>query len=151
MGESLGYETLLADTEMIGAKVAIVCGERILTYVRDNHAHIPDPDCWDLPGGLREPNETIRDCALREVWEEFGLRLPRAAFVHAARFTKYEPRRIEAVFLAIQVEQEMVDRIVFGDEGQCWELMPVSRFIAHPRAVKELQACVAVWWEGLDG
>jgi 8-oxo-dGTP pyrophosphatase MutT (NUDIX family) len=30
---------------------------------------------WSVPGGWREVGETVRACAVREVWEETGLRL----------------------------------------------------------------------------
>lgn len=30
---------------------------------------------WGVPGGLREPGETVVECVVREVWEETGLRL----------------------------------------------------------------------------
>ena len=30
---------------------------------------------WSIPGGWREPGESVLECALREVWEETGLRL----------------------------------------------------------------------------
>src|SRR5690349_13360138 len=30
---------------------------------------------WAVPGGLREPGETVVECVVREVWEETGLRL----------------------------------------------------------------------------
>ena len=142
------YEDLLADTQLMGAKVAVVCGDRLVCYQRDDFAHIPDPGRWDLPGGIREPGESVLDCALREVREEFGITLPRGALEHAARYSKYEPQRIQAVFLAARVMQTLIDGIVFGDEGQRWQMMPVADFVDHPHAVRELQACVAAWWDG---
>jgi 8-oxo-dGTP pyrophosphatase MutT (NUDIX family) len=30
---------------------------------------------WSVPGGWREVGETVRECAVREVWEETGLQL----------------------------------------------------------------------------
>ena len=59
-----------------GAKIALLHGASVLTYLRDDFAHIPFPGHWDLPGGAREGAESPEDCALRELEEEFGLALP---------------------------------------------------------------------------
>jgi 8-oxo-dGTP diphosphatase len=48
--------------------------------------HRPGHDDWSLPKGKLEPGETEEECALREVWEETGLRcalgpeLPRVSY-----------------------------------------------------------------------
>src|SRR5215831_20753764 len=36
--------------------------------------HRPKYDDWTIPKGKAEPGESDEDCALREVWEETGLR-----------------------------------------------------------------------------
>src|SRR6185369_12786928 len=36
--------------------------------------HRPHHGDWSFPKGKREPGETDEECALREVWEETGLR-----------------------------------------------------------------------------
>jgi 8-oxo-dGTP pyrophosphatase MutT (NUDIX family) len=38
-------------------------------------AYSPRRREWSIPGGWREPGETVAECALREVQEETGLRL----------------------------------------------------------------------------
>ncbi len=146
-----GFETLLEDSGLFGAKLALWSGPRMLCYKRDDFDHIPDPGHWDLPGGVREPGETIRECAMWEVQEEFSITLAPDGFGFAARFVKFEPSRIEGVFLTAALSDRQIDAIVFGDEGQCWEMMPVAKYLGHPRGVRELQSCVALWWEGLDG
>jgi 8-oxo-dGTP diphosphatase len=54
------------------ASVALIERDKILLIER---AREPFLGCWTLPGGRREPNETIEACAIREVLEETGLQL----------------------------------------------------------------------------
>lgn len=56
--------------------MALLCDGSILTYLRDDKVGIPFPGFWDLPGGGREGSESPVECALRELEEEFALRLP---------------------------------------------------------------------------
>ncbi|MCA9754644.1 MAG: (deoxy)nucleoside triphosphate pyrophosphohydrolase [Candidatus Eisenbacteria bacterium] len=39
------------------------------------HPHVHMPDVWEFPGGKVEPDEESADCAVREVWEETGVRV----------------------------------------------------------------------------
>jgi len=68
-------------TPFSGAKIAVLCDGRLLTYLRDALPTIPWPGLWDLPGGGREDAETPLQCALRETREEFGLSLDPAWIV----------------------------------------------------------------------
>lgn len=62
--------------DFVGCKAALLCGDALLTYLRDDKPGLPWPGHWDLPGGGREGAETPEDCLLRELHEEFGLILP---------------------------------------------------------------------------
>lgn len=54
-------------------------------------AYSPRRREWSIPGGWREPGESVLECALREVWEETGLRLDAEA-VEAVGHEIYTPR-----------------------------------------------------------
>lgn len=124
----------------LGAKLVLTCGDRLLTCLRDDYDWIPFPAHWDLPGGGAEPGETPVACALRELHEEFGLRLSPDRLV-GHRFVAAD-QRISWLF-AGSIHPPEIDAIRFGDEGQAWRMMPVAQFIAHPRAVPHFRGRVA--------
>ena len=54
----------------LGAKLAILVHDRVVTILRDDIPTIPWPGCWDLPGGAREGVETPEETVLRELKAE---------------------------------------------------------------------------------
>ena len=135
--------------DFVGAKAALFCGGRLLTCQRDDRPGLPWPGLWDLPGGGREGVESPEDCLLRELAEEFGLRLPPTRLTFRRVFPSITDATRASVFFAGRVTVDEVAAISFGDEGQGWDLMPVADFLGHPRAVPEMQRRAALAWSDL--
>lgn len=132
--------------DFVGAKAALFCGGSVLTCLRDDRADLPWPGLWDLPGGGREPGERPEECLLRELEEEFGLRLPPTRLEWRRVFPSMMDAARASVFFGGLVTTAEVGAIRFGDEGQGWELMPVPVFLRHAMAVPEMQRRVGIVW-----
>lgn len=125
-------------TAFSGTKIALLCGEHTVAYLRDDKAGIPFPGMWDLPGGGREGDEAPIECGLREVEEEFGLKLYAADVLLVERHQS-STGGLDNYFCAIKIDETMVTSINFGDEGQRWEMMSVADFVSHEKAVPHLR------------
>lgn len=125
--------------DFVGAKVALVCGGGILTYLRDDHDGLPWRNLWDLPGGGREGDETPEACLLREVEEEFGLRLPPERLIWRRVWPSMTDPARASVFFAGRLSVAEIAAVQFGSEGQRWEVMALPVFLAHRAAVPEMQ------------
>ena len=78
------------------------------------------------------------DCALRELAEEFGLRLAAGRLTGHAFPGWNDPARLSWLFTGAITADEIA-AIRFGDEGQEWRMMPLKDWLAHPAAVRPLQ------------
>ncbi len=67
----------MEERPLIGVAVIVVKGNRVLLGKRKG-AH--GTGTWAFPGGHLEFNESIEDCALREVYEETGLQVENLRF-----------------------------------------------------------------------
>ncbi|MGD1877039.1 MAG: NUDIX hydrolase [Kiloniellaceae bacterium] len=134
-----------------GAKIALVCGARLVTYKRDLKPTIPWPGLWDLPGGGREGDESPVECALRETEEEFGLVLAPARIHWRRRYPGVTVPGLSTWFLAAAISEAEVAAIRFGDEGQCWQMMECRAFRTHPQAVGHLQDRLSDYLEAVPG
>ena len=122
-----------------GAKVALFIEDQLLVYRRDDRPDIPFPDMLDLPGGGREQGESGAQCVARETWEEFGLRIAVDEFEHVQTYPSWRGSGAVALFFVCHLPRSVLAEIVFGDEGQGWQIMPVAQFLASDRAVPHLQ------------
>ena len=135
--------------DFTGAKAAFFCGGGVLTYLRDDKPGLGWRGMWDLPGGGREGEESAEECLLRELEEEFGLRLAPDRLIWRGVFPSIMDAARPSVFFAGWLNRAELSAIRFGDEGQGWELMARDRWLTRPDAVGELQRRTALAWAGL--
>lgn len=126
-------------TDFVGAKAALIWQGHILTYLRDDKPCLPWRGLWDLPGGAREGQETAEQCLFREAQEEFGLTLTPAHLTWRGLVPALSDPARQAWFFAGTLSTAETKSIRFGDEGQCWRLMPLAEWQAHPLAIVGLQ------------
>ena len=131
-------------SDFVGAKVVLLLGAEMLTYLRDDKPELAWANMWDLPGGGREREESAEGCVLREVEEEFGVRLPPERLVWRRVWPSMMDAGRNSVFFAGRISVAEVASIRFGDEGQYWQMMAVGAFLAHDRAIPEMQRRVGV-------
>lgn len=126
-------------TDFQGCKIALFCGDSVLTILRDDKPSIPWPNMWELPGGGREGDESPFECAAREVFEELGITLTEDCLLWSKVYPSmlYEGR--QSVFMVGQLRQEQFDSITFGDEGQAYKLMNIEEFLTSSQVVPQLQ------------
>ncbi|MEL6550515.1 MAG: NUDIX hydrolase [Pseudomonadota bacterium] len=117
----------------IGAKVALFIGARLLVILRDEDRDIPWPGWWDFPGGGREGAETPEAVAIRETREEVGLALDPGAFVWKRRYLT--STREGTYFFVQRLPAGAEAGVMFGGEGQRWELWHPEAYLAHPRGI----------------
>ena len=142
-----------------GCKIALICGDKVLTILRDDKDDIPCPNMWELPksntfilsivnpcpnmwelpGGGREGNESPFECAAREVYEELGIHLDEDCLLWSKIYPSVIFKDKQSVFMVGQLRQEQFDNITFGDEGQAYKLMPIEEFLKSKQAVPQLQ------------
>ena len=134
-------------TDFQGCKIALFCGDSVITILRDDKPSIPWPNMWEFPGGGREGDESPFECAAREVYEELGIALTEDCLLWSKVYPSmlYEGR--QSVFMVGQLSQEQFDNITFGDEGQAYKLMPIEEFLVSSQVVPQLQERVRDYLE----
>ena len=132
-------ELLDSRMDFQGCKIALICGDKVLTILRDDKPTIPWPNLWELPGGGREGNESPFECAAREVYEELGIHLDEDCLLWSKIYPSVIFKDKQSVFMVGQLRQEQFDNITFGDEGQAYKLMSIEEFLSSSQVVPQLQ------------
>ena len=134
-------------SDFTGCKIALLCGDSVLTILRDDKSSIPWPNMWELPGGGCEGDESPFECAAREVYEELGIHLTEDCLLWSKVYPSmlYEGR--QSVFMVGQLSQEQFDSITFGDEGQGYKLMNIEEFLTSSQVVPQLQGRLRAYLE----
>jgi len=130
---------MITEAGFVGAKAALLCGDAVLTCLRDTHAGLPWPGMWDLPGGGREGDETPESCLLREIDEELGLTLPPDRLTWRIVLPSMTVPARPSVFFAGRITRAEVAAIRLGSEGQGWAMMSTVDFLNHSHAIPEMQ------------
>lgn len=124
--------------DFTACKLAYILNGKLLVYLRDNFAHIPFPNMWDFPGGVREGDETAEQCVLRELEEEFGIKLEESRLIYKTKGINYNNTG-DSFFFVAEGRAEEIAAIQFSEEGQYWQLMDISDFLEHPLAIDRLK------------
>ena len=132
-------ELLEKKLDFSGCKIALLYGDTILTILRDDIPTIPYPNMWDFPGGGREKDETPFECVQREVFEELGLKLEETTIVWVKEYQGMLDPDKTSIFMVGTITREECASIVFGDEGQAYQMMDVSQFLADNKVIPQLQ------------
>lgn len=125
-------------SDFTASKLAYILNGQLLVYLRDDFAHIPFPNMWDFPGGMREGDETPEQCVLRELEEEFSIKLDESRLIYKKVGVNFNNTGNSYFFVAYGKQKEIA-AVVFSDEGQYWQLMDVAEFLGHPQAIDRLK------------
>lgn len=125
--------------EFTGVKIALINNGRVLTILRDNKPEISYPNFWDFPGGGRENDETPFECVQREVWEELKIRIKKSDIVWAKQYPGMIQSGTISIFMVSYISQLEFEKIVFGDEGQKYELRPIKEVMKDTQMIDSLK------------
>ncbi|MGB3444863.1 MAG: NUDIX hydrolase [Actinophytocola sp.] len=81
---------------------------------------------WELPGGMREPGETARQAAVRELREETGIHAEDLTFAAVAEFGLVRPERRE-LLAVYRVQLRVVPPLTVNDEALDFRWWPPTQ------------------------
>lgn len=100
----------------------LVFQKKILLILRDNDPQIPNPNCWQLIGGLVEEGETHREAIIRELKEEIGFAPGKLEFLGKRR----KPNNQIGAYYYSRLYSKDIPNLIKGQEGQIIEFFDFS-------------------------
>jgi 8-oxo-dGTP diphosphatase len=79
--------------------------------------HKKEPGTWSVPGGKLEKNETLQNCAIRELREETGISVDPSQ-VHFVSTLYFQKQEVGIVYHMFQVEIAEIPHVQVSDEHQ---------------------------------
>lgn len=112
-----------------GVKVALLDGDKMLVYLRDNKPGLRFAGLWDFFGGGRENQETPFECARRELQEELCIELLPEQIVFERVFLAMHDPAQNAYFMVANLSDENIKGLQFGSEGQEHAFVAIDEFM----------------------
>lgn len=118
------------------AAPSVSCGVVLANARGDVFAcHTTGTSRWDLPKGMADAGEDPRAAAVREAWEEAGLRLPAERLVDLGEFAYLPAKRLHLFALRV------ADDAISTSRCRC------RSFFAHHRTGADTPECDAWAWQ----
>ncbi|WP_299151657.1 NUDIX hydrolase [uncultured Tateyamaria sp.] len=133
--------------QVIGAKLALFVGDKLVSLQRDNTPGLLWAGYWDLPGGGIEPGETPLACVLRETDEELTLSIAANQILWGRSYGTSSGDI--SWFFATRLDAQVAGDIVLGDEGQGWKLMTVDAFLSDAMVVPQFKSRLVDYLAGV--
>ena len=105
--------------------------------------HRPRYDDWSLPKGKADPGEPDEECALREVWEETGLRCRLGPELASASYTDRKGRPKMVRYWAMTAGDGVFEPHDEVDEVRWLALDEARELLTYPRDGEILTSLVA--------
>lgn len=99
-GSEKGANVERARRPGVGIGVVVTRGDEVLLVRRRRHG----AGSWATPGGYLDPGESFEACAVRETWEETGVRITEVAFVAVSNDVHADGKHDVTVWLTARSE-----------------------------------------------